>query len=99
MATRARASSASSMAPAPSAAGGAREEDHALRVRRNLRILPDQLGLAPAAARVGGGDRRPHPLVELAAKLLHEALLVLAHPRVALGEEHLAVTGLHAQEL
>ena len=45
------------------------------------------------------GDRRPHAPVELAAKLLDEPLLVLAHPRVALGEQDLAVTGLHAKEL
>ena len=41
----------------------------------------------------------PHALVELAAELLHEALLVLLDARVALGEQNLAVSGLHAQEL
>ena len=52
-----------------------------------------------ARAGLGRGHRGPHPLVELAAELLDQALLVLAHARVALGEEDLPMTRLHAQEL
>ena len=49
-------------------------------------------------AGVPAGHRGPHPLVELAAELLDEALLVPGHLDVALGEEDLAVARLHAQE-
>src|SRR5918999_608416 len=61
--------------------------------------LTHELRLAPAAAAVGRGNRGPHAVVELAAELLDQALLLLADPRVALGEEDLPVTWLHAQEL
>ena len=44
------------------------------------------------------GHGGPHPLVQLAAELLDEPLLVLTDPRIALGEQNLAVSGLHAQE-
>src|SRR2546422_615385 len=94
-AIRARESRAGSIARR-SAAGGAREEDHALRLDRNVRVLLDHQSLAAPTAGAGGGHGGPHPLVELAAELLDQALLVLAQPRVALGDEHLAVARLHA---
>src|SRR5205823_582541 len=56
------------------AAGRAREEDHAFGVAGNVVERPGDLRLAPAPA-VRGGDRGPHPLVELAAELLDERLL------------------------
>src|SRR4029078_5384737 len=98
-AIRASASSASSMAPPGLAARGAREEDHALGVRRDVRVLLDHLRLAASAAGVPDGDGGPHPLVQLAPELLDQVLLVLADPRISLGEEYLTVSGLHAQEL
>src|SRR4051794_40306697 len=84
--------------PISGAAGRAREEDDALGVARDLVERLDHLRLAPAtsrAARHGG----PEALVELAAELLHEALLLLGHVDVALRDENLTVPGLHAQEL
>src|SRR3712207_2351527 len=66
------------------AAGGAREEDHALGPGRDLVEGADHLRLAPAARR-DGRDRGPHPLLELRAELRDEALVVLAHGGVALG--------------
>src|SRR4029077_18066205 len=103
IATRVVAASASSTArptrrPASlAAAGGPREEDHALGVARHLGEAARQLGgpLCPAAQR----HRGPHAGVELVAELLDQTLLVLAHLDVALGDQHLAVPGLHAQEL
>ena len=47
----------------------------------------------------GDGHRRPHPLVELAPELGHEALFVVAHPRIALGQEDLAMARFHSEEL
>ena len=44
-------------------------------------------------------DRRPHPLLELAPELLDEHLLVLADLDVALGDQLLAISRAHAQEL
>ena len=49
--------------------------------------------------RVGGGHGGPHPLVELLPEGLDQPLLLLAHARIALCEQDLPVTGLHAQEL
>src|SRR5918994_3656534 len=82
-----------------SAAGRAREEDHALSVQRDVRIALDHPGLASAAPGVGGRYRRPHPLVQLAPEALAEPLFLLPNARIALGEQHLTMTGLHAQEL
>src|SRR5215217_3517847 len=95
----ASARSASSISGAWSAAGGAREEDHALGLGRDLGVLLHHLRLTPAAAGVRDRDRGPHALVKLATELLDEALLVLLHAGIALGEENLTVPGLHAQEL
>src|SRR4051794_6837135 len=80
------------------AAGGPREEDHAIRGLRDLLERRDHLGLAPAGL---GLDRNcgPHPLLELAPELLHEALLVLGDVDVAFGDELLAVARPHPQEL
>ena len=49
----------------------------------------------PAAAQ---RDRGPHALVELRAERVDERLVLLGHLDVALGDEHLAVPGLHPQE-
>ena len=51
----------------------------------------------PASLVVGHGG--PHALVELAAELLDEALLVLGDLEVALGDQLLAMPRAHAQEL
>src|SRR5829696_1748982 len=81
-----------------SAAGGAREEDDAIGGAWDVLERTDHLGLA--AARLGlHRDRGPHPLVELAAELRDEPLLVLGQLDVALGDQLLAVAGAHAQEL
>ena len=48
---------------------------------------------------LGGRDRRPHAEVELAAKLGDQALLVLGELGIALGEQDVAMTGLHPHEL
>src|SRR5688500_8109937 len=97
MATSVNARTVSSTAR--SAAGRAREEDHAVGAGRNLVELVDHHGLAPAAPGRMRRHGRPHALVELAAELLDEALLVLAHLRIPLREEDLAVAGAHPQEL
>src|ERR671914_263865 len=73
----ARARSASSIVRSGSAPGRPREEDHAFGVGRDLAVVLDHLGLAPTAARVVRGHRGPHALVQLAAELLHQALLLL----------------------
>ena len=78
-------------------AGRAREEDHALGVARDVGEVAHHPRLAPAA-RGRRRHRRPHAELELAPELLDEPLLVLAHARIALGEQDLAVPGLHAQE-
>src|SRR5215210_3959938 len=83
---------ASSISGGRSAAGGPREEDHALGLGWDIGVLLDHLRLSPAAAGVRHRDRRPHALVELAAELLDEALLVLLHAGIAFGKEHLTVT-------
>ena len=44
-------------------------------------------------------DCRPHALLELAAELGHEAFLVAGHLHVALGDQLLAVSRTHPQEL
>src|SRR5215208_3781377 len=87
-ATSVRARTVSSTA-ARSAAGGPRKEDHPIRTRWDVAVVADHHGLAPAAAGRVGGDRRPHSLVQLAAKLLDESLLILAHLGIALREENL----------
>src|SRR3954471_24123897 len=79
-------------------ARGPRGEDHSIRGARNVLERPHHLGLAPAA-RVLDRDRRPHPLLELAPELLDEHLLVLADLDVALGDQLLAISRAHAQEL
>ena len=79
-------------------AGGRREEDDALGVARDLREGAHELCLA-APARPGGRHRRPHPLVELRPEGLDELALLVGDLGVALGEEHLAVTRFHAQQL
>src|SRR5918996_3755290 len=96
---RARASSASSIRGGSSAARGAREEDDPVGPGGDVAVGLHQLRLAPAAAAVRRGHGGPHALVELAAELLDEPLLLLADLRVPLGEEDLSVAWLHAQEL
>src|SRR3954452_5603963 len=92
------AQSASSTAGCPSlprAAGRAGEEDHPLGVARDLVERLDHERLA--APVVGGlGDGGPQALVQLAAEGLDELALVLGNLDVALGHQHLAVSGLHA---
>src|SRR3954447_10761412 len=80
------------------AARGAREEDHAVGVRRDVAERPDHLGLAPAGL-PGDGDGGPHAGVELATELLDEFLLLARDLDVTLRDQHLAVPWSHAEEL
>src|SRR4051812_49999170 len=82
-----------------SAAGRTREEDHALCLAWNLRVVLHHERLATTRCRVGSGNRGPHPVVELTAKFLNEELFLLADLRVPLGEQYLAESRLHAQQL
>src|SRR5437870_2406958 len=66
-----------------STAGGRREEHDPLGVLRDLGEVAHHGRLVARA--VGGRDRRPHPEVELAAKLLDQTLLVLSDRGIALG--------------
>src|SRR3954447_18060950 len=79
-------------------AGGPREEDHAAGVARDLVERADHLRLAPPVG-PGGRHGRPHSVVELAAELLDERLLLLRDLEVAFGDELLAEAGTHAEEL
>src|SRR5947209_10633742 len=104
---RSESSASATMAVAASAstnwAGGLpaarcpREEDHAVGVPRDVLERAHHARLTPAF-RAGQRDRRPHPRVELAAKLLDQAPLVLREVDVALGDQHLAVARLHPKE-
>src|SRR5580700_297559 len=75
-ATTAHTPSATSTGDPSLAAGGAREEDHALGVARNLVEGAHQFGLPPA---VGGDDRNrgPHPEIELGTERRDQLLLLL----------------------
>src|SRR3954471_19205056 len=79
-------------------ARGAREEDDSAGLARDLLELAHHLGLPPAALGLHR-DRGPHPLLELAAELRDEPLLVLAHLDVALGDQLLSIARAHPQEL
>ena len=83
---------------AASAARGAREEDDAIGGPGDVLERADHLGLAPAGLR-HHGDGRPHALLELVPELLDETLLVVGDLHVTLGDQLLAVTRAHAQEL
>src|SRR3954452_13018750 len=87
-----RASSTEPSYPASAPAGGAREEDDALGVTRDLVERLDHLRLAPAAAGLAGNGG-PHALVELLAEGRDEAFFVLGDLHVALGQQHLTVPG------
>src|SRR3954471_11605658 len=76
---------------------GAREEDDAVRVARNVLEAAHHLRLS-AAADAGRRDGGPHALVELTAELGQEHLLLGGDLDVALRQEDLAMTGLPAQE-
>src|SRR3954454_11345600 len=80
------------------AARGARKEDHAVGVPRDVAERPDHLGLAPAGP-PGDGNGGPHAGVELAAKLLDKLLLLTRDLDVTLRDQHLAVAWSHAEEL
>ena len=80
------------------AAGRAREEDHAVGVAGDVLEVLDHLRLAPAGL-AGERDRGPHAQVELGAEGLDELALLLADLGIALGDENLTVAGLHAEEL
>src|SRR5581483_7403233 len=78
-------------------AGGAREEDHAVSVARDLGEVLDELRL-PAPAGRAGRHGRPHAGVELAPERLDQLALLLGDVHVALGEHDLAVPRLHPQQ-
>src|SRR5690348_17272680 len=90
-----------SVSPAPAAAlaaaGRAREEDHAVRVAGDVLKRLDHVRL-PASRGVQRGHRGPQSFVQLPAEFLDETLLVLGQLDVALGYQHLAVTGLHPEK-
>src|SRR3954468_15702337 len=79
------------------AARGAGEEDHPIGGTRNLFERVHHLGLPPAALGLHR-DRGPHSLLELAAELRNEHLLVLAHLDIALGDQLLSIARAHPQE-
>src|SRR4051795_11343567 len=79
-------------------AGRAREEDHPVGGARDLLERAHHLRL-PAAALGLHRNRGPHALLELAAELRDEALLVLAHLDIALGDQLLSIARAHPQEL
>src|SRR4051794_7869568 len=80
------------------AARGAREEDDAAGVARDVLERADHLGLPPAALGLHR-DGGPHPLLELAPELLDEHPLVLGEADIAFGDHLLAIPGPHPQEL
>src|SRR4051812_14992167 len=82
-----------------SAAGRTREEDHALCLAWNLRVVLHHERLATTRRRIFRRHCGPHSLVELARELLHEELFLLADLGVTLGEQNLAKPGLHAEQL
>jgi len=75
-----------------------REEDDALGVCGDLVEVADHHRAAPSGG-LGRRHRRPHPQVELAAKLLHQPLVIVIELGIALGEQHVAVPGLHPDQL
>src|SRR5918996_2606613 len=94
------ASSIRTVVPATAGSGAAcraREEDDSVGVARDLL---ERLDHACLASPHGGalGDGGPHALIELAAELLDEQLLLLGHLDVPFGDQHLTVSGLHAKE-
>src|SRR6266540_3419737 len=94
------ASSIASSGPASAGSGSSRcpwEEDDAVGVARDLVEHLDHPRLAPPS-RGPLGDGGPHALIELAAELADEQLLLLGHLDVPFGDEHLTVAGLHAKE-
>src|SRR5918994_1298511 len=81
-----------------SASGRRRKEDHALGVPGPLEKVADH-GRSPSPAVLGSGNRRPHPLIELAAELLDQPFLLFGHLRIPLGEQDVSMTGLEAEQL
>src|SRR5262245_1480176 len=93
---------ASSIVSSPAQAGSgssrrAWEEDHAVGVPRDVLERLDHARLA-APGRRSLGDAGPPALIELAADLLDEQLLLLGHLDVPFSDQHLTVAGLHAKE-
>src|SRR3954454_13389830 len=89
---------ASSIGATLPAARGLREEDDAVGVARDLVERAHELGL-PAPPGPVERHRGPEALVELLAEGLDQGALVLGALDVALGEQDLAMAGLHAQQL
>src|SRR3954451_15996679 len=82
-----------------SAAGRTREEDHALCLARNLRVVLHHERLPATRRRVGSRNGGPHPFVQLAAEFSDQELFLLADLRVSLGKQDLTEPRLHAQQL
>src|SRR3954471_14866225 len=80
------------------AAGRRWEENDALGVARDLVEGSHELRLtaSPRVRRRHGG---PQSLLELGPERLDQLALLLGDLRIAFGEQDLAVTGLHAEEL
>src|SRR4029453_8655086 len=90
----------SSSAPAAAGSGPSRrawEEDDALGVARDVVERLDHARLAPPGS-TPLGDGGPHALIELAAELADQQLLLFGHLDVPFGDEHLTVAALHAKE-
>lgn len=77
-------------------AGRAREEDHAIRVPGNIIEGAHHLRAAPVSLLERNG--RPQARIELAAKLGHQALLVLCLFDVALRDHDLTMPRFHEQK-
>ncbi len=80
-----------------SAPGSPGEEDHALRVTRNLCEGAHHHRLT-AAVRLRQRDRRPQTSVELVAELRHQPPLILRKLDVPFRDENLAMTRFHPQK-
>src|SRR5579875_1573994 len=83
--------------PSASAARGAREEDHALSVTRNLGEGANHHRLTVAVL-VRQRDGGPQSFVQLAAELRHQPLLILRKLDISLRNENLAMTRFHTKK-
>lgn len=79
------------------AAGRPRKENHTVGVSRYVLEAGHHASLPPTRV-IRERNRGPQPGVQLPAKLLDQALFILAVFNVTLGDQHLAVSGLHSQE-
>ena len=91
------AASASSTPDRLRPARGARKEDHAVSVARNVLKHPRHPCLTSAVV-VGERNSGPQSGIELPAKFIDQALLVVHELDIALRDQHLTMTRLHPQK-